>query len=118
MLKEKIIRYFSSVTLAAFVFAGSTLASEKRPATVEDCVCLRRILANEVKISPDRTHVGYLLKAPNLRTNQNDYELLVRDLDNRAGANNGTLIFSSVKELSGLRWLRDGKTIALLENRR
>jgi dipeptidyl aminopeptidase/acylaminoacyl peptidase len=118
MLKEKLIRLFAFVTLGAFVLAGSTMASGKRPATVEDCVCVRRIVSDEVKISPDRKHVGYLLKAPNLRTNQNDYELWVRDLHNWAGVDNGKLVFSSAKELSGLRWLSDGKKIALLENRR
>ncbi len=86
--------------------------------TVGDCVCVRRIVSNEVQISPDGTHVSYLLKAPNLRTNRNDYELWIRDLNDRTGVSNGTLVFSSVEELSGLRWLRDGRRMALLENRR
>ncbi len=117
-MKREFARQLVLVALGASIFVGSTIALGKRPATVEDCVCVRRIVSDEVKISPDGTHVGYLLKAPNPRTNRNDYELRVRDLNDRSGVDNGRLVFSSTEELSGLRWLRDGQKIALLERRR
>jgi len=117
-LKRQFFILFIFVDVATLALVGSTRASEKRPVTVEDCVCVRRIISDEVRVSPDRTHIGFLVKAPNLRTNQNDYQLRVRELDDRSEARNGRLVFSSTGELSGLRWLSDGKRIALLENRR
>jgi len=105
------------VALGICVPPGPAIASEKRPVTVEDCVCVRRIIPDEVKVSPDRKQVAFLVKAPNLTTNKNEYQLRLRNLENLHGIDNGKLILSSTEELSGVRWLKDGKRIALLENR-
>jgi hypothetical protein len=43
----------------------------KRPLRVEDCVCLKRI--TDLKLSPDGMKVAFVVKTPNLRTNENDY---------------------------------------------
>lgn len=47
--------------------------AQNRPATVADCVSLKRVLwEREVQISPECRQVAYVLKAPNVVTNQND----------------------------------------------
>jgi dipeptidyl aminopeptidase/acylaminoacyl peptidase len=106
-----------SMKIWLFIFLvspGIVRAGGKKPITVEDCVCLKRIIPEEVQVSPDLKLVAYLLKAPNLETNTNAYQLWVRDLRRTTRRENGDFVFQSTDQLSGLHWLADGERIALL----
>ena len=116
-----------SVVLAfLLVLVGSCLASagEKRPVTVEDCVCTRRIVGKELALSPTGTHVAYIVQAPDVKTNRNNYQLLVRDLRQTTKRENGRLMLQRAatakfpnpweKGLSGLQWLAGGTRVAVL----
>lgn len=80
---------------------------------MEDCVRTRRLAAGELAVSPDGGRVAYVLKAPDPVTNQNDYELFVRDLGGTNVRSNGRLLLRS-DLLSGIRWLADSQTLAIL----
>ncbi len=99
--------------VAVVTLSVGLAAIDKTPVTVEDCVGLRSIVADEVRTSPDGTSVAYITKAPNLRTDQNDFGVWVRGLNDRTHTE-GRLVFSSTKALSGLAWLRGSKKLALL----
>jgi dipeptidyl aminopeptidase/acylaminoacyl peptidase len=96
------------------ILSISMLAQEKKSVTVEDCVGVQRIAWGEAKISPDGKQIAYLIKAPNLKTNQNDYQLWVRGVSDSSQLESGRLVFSSTEDLSGLTWLTDRKRIAVL----
>ena len=97
------------------VLVGSCFASaaEKRPVTVEDCVCTRRIVNREIALSPTGLHVAYVIKAPDVKTNKNNYQLLVRDLRQTTKRKNGRMLFQA-EFLAGIRWLPEGRQITVL----
>ncbi len=91
------------------------MGEEKRAVAVRDCISVKKVVwQKEVRISPNGRRVAYVLKAPNLITNQNDYQLLVRDLNHTAERESGSLVFHSQDLLSGLGWLADGKRVVLI----
>jgi dipeptidyl aminopeptidase/acylaminoacyl peptidase len=89
------------------------LSTAKRAMTVEDSVRTRRIVGGEVEISPDGKRLAYVVKAPNLLTNKNDFILYVRQLDHVVVRDNGRALFRA-DTLRRLRWLRDSRHIAVL----
>jgi dipeptidyl aminopeptidase/acylaminoacyl peptidase len=91
-------------------------AEQKRPITVEDCVRTRRIVEQEIQISPDGSQVAYVVKAPDLVENRNNYQLFVRNVDHTDSRDNGRLLMTA-DELSKVRWLRSGK-IAIRADRK
>ena len=94
----------------------STIASagqQKRAITVEDCVRTRRPVPGEVALSPDGMQIAYIVKAPNLNTNRNEYRVYVRRIKSGKKRDNGSLLFMS-NDVSGLRWLSDSSRIAFL----
>lgn len=106
--------------LGVIVAAGSVgQAQAKRPVTPRDCVSVRDLLPDNVtwrsalKISPDGRQVAYLVKSPNLATNQNDIELYVRRFPSDPG-NAGKPIL--VGDLSLLQWLADARHLTVLMN--
>jgi dipeptidyl aminopeptidase/acylaminoacyl peptidase len=104
--------------LAGTVAAVSALSAEpKRPVTASDCVSVRDLSHDDVawrstiKISPDGSQVAYLLKSPNLKTNENQIQLYVRKLPS-SPRDAGRPI--RVGDISALQWLADGKHLAFL----
>ncbi len=93
------------------VFTSS--AAEKRPLTVQDCVCLHKIVEGDVKVSPSGKEVAYIIAAPDATTNKNNYELWVRELHGGPSRRNGRLI-ARADEAGGLTWLADSRRITLL----
>ena len=91
-------------------------ATGKRPITEEDCVRTRRIVEQEVRLSPRGTMVAYIVKAPDLTGNRNHYRLYVRDLAKTGKRENGRLLLDADK-LSDLRWLNSGKIAVRVEER-
>ena len=92
-------------------------AADKRPLTVEDAVSTRRIavgiIRNEVVLSPNGLEVAYIVKAPDIQKNSNNYELYVRDVTQTARPGNGRLLFHS-DHLAGIQWLGNGKQVGII----
>ena len=84
---------------------------------MEDCVRTRRPVPGEVTLSPDGLHIAYIVKAPNLTTNRNNYRVYIRDIKTRNVRDNGSLVFVS-DDVSGVRWLSDSSRIAFLTRSR
>src|SRR5438552_3335148 len=93
-------------------------AADKPPATVEDCVRVRQPITpgnapNDIAMSPSGQYVAYVLKVSDFKTNANQYQLRLRDLNRVAEREHGSLLFQA-NELSGATWLADGRHLALL----
>jgi Prolyl oligopeptidase family len=94
----------------------SELAESKRPITVEDCVRTRRILGGEIEISPDGESVAYVVKAPNVEDNKNEYLVYLRDLSQTEGRENGRLLADTEYPPLGLTWTyRNEKPVILYQ---
>jgi len=102
-----------SLLLTPFV---GLAAGGMRPITAEDCVRTRRIMEQEVRISPDGTMVAYVVKAPDLARNRNDYRLYARKLTQTDNRDTGRLLLGA-DHLSGIRWLSSGKIAVRVERR-
>jgi dipeptidyl aminopeptidase/acylaminoacyl peptidase len=92
-------------------------AQVKRAITPNDCVTVRSILLNDsyvssIQISPDRSHVAYLVKAPNPATNQNDIELYIMRVSGDS-PEHSTLLLSG-KGISQLHWTGDSRRLNML----
>ena len=88
-------------------------AAEKRSLTVEDCICLHRIVDDGVKVSRSGGTVAYIITAPDTATNKNNYELWVRELKDQGVRENGRLLLRA-DEAAGLTWLDDDRNIGVL----
>ena len=110
MLKSCTRRIMSVFSLA-MVFSIRAGASQERLITVQDCVRTRRIVDQEVQISPDGSRVAYVVKAPDIASNRNDYRLYVRDLAQLGKRENGQLLVHA-DLISGIRWISEEKIIA------
>jgi dipeptidyl aminopeptidase/acylaminoacyl peptidase len=102
------------LALVVSLVAGQIDAGASRPITVEDCVRTRRIVYREVRISPDGSEVAYVVKAPNLATNRNDYQLYVRDLQATGIRENGRMLLQADR-ISAVRWVGSGRLMALAQ---
>ena len=98
--------------------ASSGLAGQpKRPITPADCVTVRYLLGasndepRSILVSPDGRRVAYLVKSPNLKTNENDIELYVRRIASTTSATEQPV---AVGNLSRLQWLGDSKHVTVL----
>lgn len=86
-----------------------------RPVTPADCVQVRYIVDGSITFSPDGTRVAYLVKAPNLATNENDLLLYVRRTEDSPQSNPSPMLTTNGE--SAVRWLGDGMHLALLLKR-
>ena len=102
------------LALVVTLVSGPINALALRPITVEDCVRTRRIVYPEVRLSRDGSEVAYVVKAPNLATNHNDYQLYVRDLHAPNTRQNGRMVLQADR-ISGIRWLDSGRLMVLAE---
>jgi hypothetical protein len=73
-------------------------------------VSTRRVMDQEVRLSPDGSRVAYVVKAPNVFTNANDYQLYVRDVTTVGPRKQGRLLLQADR-ISGVRWLDRKKLI-------
>ena len=100
--------------MAVAASAGAEQAT--RPVTASDCVKVHYLYrdygAPSITVNPQGTYAAYLVKAPNLDTNQNDIELYVRALP--GGQNETSRRLSTDVAFSQMHWLRDGRHLALL----
>jgi dipeptidyl aminopeptidase/acylaminoacyl peptidase len=111
-------KYFVACVLATMAISGPCVpgsqAPDKRSITVEDCVGTRRIMPGEVQISTDGGALAYVVKSPDVRTNQNNYILYVRSLRKLEPRENGRRILEAEK-IAGIRWLDKGRLVARVE---
>ncbi len=104
--------------LGVAVLAGSpSSAQEKRGITPCDCVTVRDLQHDDstwrstIKISPDGSRIAYPVKSPNLKTNENDIELYVRNLPSDPNHSGRPVL---VGDISAMRWMADGKHLTML----
>ena len=101
------------VATVVWCCSAASAGQPMRAITVEDCVRTRRPVPGEVALSPNGKRIAYIVKAPNLATNRNDYRVYVREIKSGNKRNNGSLLFVA-NDVSGLTWLSDSSHIALL----
>src|SRR5258708_14975677 len=108
-------RMLSSIYLAIWLVPCNSIDAEnhRRPITVEDCVRTRRIVMEEVKLSPGGDQLAYLVKAPDVTRNANVFQLYVRDLRGQQDRNNGRMLFAA-ESVRGVRWSADSKGVLFL----
>ena len=110
VLASLILSLSPSITLVA----AQTTTREPRVITVEDCVQTRRVVEEEAQISSDGSRIAYVLKAPDVSTNRNKYQLYLRDLKPTQRRDNGQLLLRA-DGISGLRWLGTRQLIARVD---
>ena len=94
----------------ALVLGGRCGAGQMRPITAEDCVSTRRVIDQEVRLSPDGSRLAYVVKGPNVSTNANDHQLYIRDVATTDIRAEGRLLVQSDR-ISGVRWLGTNKLV-------
>jgi dipeptidyl aminopeptidase/acylaminoacyl peptidase len=99
----------ATMLVAAPVYSSS-------PVTPRDCATVRYVLRDvprhSIQLNPQGTYVAYLVKSPNLATNQNDIELFVHRLE--AGHAIPSRELLSSPDTSSMQWEADGRHIAVL----
>jgi len=103
----------------AMALGASTalMAQTKRPITPADCVTVRYLLGasndepRSILVSPDGKRVAYLVKSPNLKTNENDIELYVKEIASTISPSEKPV---AIGRLSRLQWLTDSRHLTVL----
>jgi len=103
--------------LSAFIATTASIAAqERRAVTAPDCVTVQYLLRDSLRptlqVNPKGNRVAYLVKSPNLQTNQNDIKLYVGTLD--SGEESAPHLVLTSEETSSLQWEKDGRHIVLL----
>jgi dipeptidyl aminopeptidase/acylaminoacyl peptidase len=110
------MKRFNSIVLSLLVVVLPSFAQVKRPVTPLDCVRTRYLLNEDgvtaIKINSPGSRVAYLVKSPNLGTNDNDVALYVASL--QSGSPIPIKLVAESPQLSHLTWLEDGKHIAAM----
>jgi dipeptidyl aminopeptidase/acylaminoacyl peptidase len=88
----------------------------KRAIQPSDCVTMRTLPAlsssgSPIAINEDGSRIAYLVKTPNLTTNENDIELHLKEYPDTSGGRGKLLIKG---DLSEIQWLGDGVNLMLL----
>lgn len=110
-------RLVVSTVMAVLTTVSSAGAEQRRLITVEDCVKTKRILmdafgqSSPVQLSPDGSHVAYVVKSPNVVTNRNNYQVYVRDLNHFERRDNGRLTLQADR-ISGIKWISSNQLVA------
>lgn len=96
---------------------ATCMLGQTRPlVTARDCVQTRYLLNENgepnLKINGQGTRIAYLVKAPNLESNDNEIELYVRSLS--GDVHQTTRLITVSPKLSNLKWLADGRHIAVM----
>lgn len=87
--------------------------AQQRVVTVDDCVSIRRVVDGPL-LSPSGKEVAFVVKNPDVGTNQNQYELRVKRTTPGVGSVNGRVILRSSGGISKVQWLGDGVHLAAL----
>src|SRR6267154_411593 len=95
------VRSVGLVLLLIAVSADAFAQESKRPMTVEDAVGTLRVFEGQVDISPDGSFGAYVVRAPNVNTNKDEYRIYVRSLDQVDRRDNGRLVMESDSPIRG-----------------
>ena len=92
-------------------------AQVKRPVTARDCVTVRYLVTENsgqqsIRLNPQSTRVAYLVKSPDLASNENNVDLYVKNVG--GSASEGPRLLLAGASVSGLQWLADGKHLVVL----
>ena len=104
--------------IAFLVCASSKLAlasSSDRPISVPDCVRTRRVYRAQVRLSPDGNEVAYVVKAPNIERNKNEFEVHLNAVSLPGTRSNGRLLYRSDDPIDGLKWTRHPERLVFLQ---
>jgi dipeptidyl aminopeptidase/acylaminoacyl peptidase len=101
-----------SLGVCLFLICGllSVLPGQTVGVSPSDCVRVRYITG--LWMSPSGKQVAYLVKAPDIERNRNEYQLFVRDVGDRT-LSTGRLVLTATA-ISKAKWLNDDRRIALL----
>ncbi len=120
MFRAGIYRLPSWLPVSVLLF-GVRLASAhaQRPIEARDCVTVRYLAVDNsgqraILMNPQGTRVVYLVKVPDLRINENLFELFAADLND--GGKPRLLLTG--RELGQLQWLQDGVHLEFLYRNR
>jgi hypothetical protein len=69
----------------------------------------------QVQLSPDGTEVAYVVKAPDIEKNKNEFQVYLRAVAPDATRSNGRLLYESESSIDGLRWTRNPAKIVFFE---
>ncbi len=110
--------YTKAIALRMVVLSSmAVLAQDKKPVTPLDCVNVKYIYddaasyVSGVQINPQENRVAYLVKAPNLATNENDIQLYVAGITSPHYA--PKLLLTGTPLLQ-MQWLEDGDHLTFL----
>ncbi len=104
------------LVVATFVVLVSSLPSARqlRPVTVDDLMQLRSVF--DVRVSPDGTHVAYVVSTPSLATNAQDAQVFLVSTKGGSSRRVGSdvRVFAPALPAARLRWLPDGTHVSFL----
>lgn len=107
---------FSAIALQVCLSSKLVLASSpERAISVADCVRTRRVHRAQVQLSPEGNEVAYIVKAPNIERNKNEFELYLRPVSLAGKRSNGRLLYRSDNPIDGLRWTRHPAKLVFVE---
>jgi dipeptidyl aminopeptidase/acylaminoacyl peptidase len=113
------IRNYLFVCLLSICAVRGYASSQKQPLTVKEAVGTRRLATDgihgEVAISPDETQVAYIVKAPDIQRDSNNYELYVQRVGQDIKIGNGRLLLHA-DHLSGLQWLENSREVGVISS--
>jgi len=75
------------------------------------------VYGGQVELSPAGKEVAYIVKAPNIGKNKNEFELYLRTLTATGRRSTGRLLYKSDMPLDGLKWIRHPAQLVFLEQR-
>jgi hypothetical protein len=91
--------------------------ARRRPLQIEDCVETRRLIVDprnrSMAISPDGSRVAFVVKAPSIVENSNEYTLFVKRVSDILGPTSGKVL-ARIDKISDVAWLGDNKTLIFL----
>jgi dipeptidyl aminopeptidase/acylaminoacyl peptidase len=103
------------LVIAAFSLCMVVHAEERRSIQPSDCVTVRYLKDDSphasIQVTPQGTRFAFLVKTPNLQTNNNDISLYVRPMSKEPDET-GPLITG--EGISSLQWLADGRHVTFL----
>src|SRR6266702_2596718 len=108
--------YLNMIACALTVgLSGAAPAQLKRPIAPSDCVTVHYLKDDyphsSIQVNPQGTLFAYVVKSPNLQTNQNDISLYVRPMSGDSATGLPALTAAGI---SSLQWLADGRHIVFL----
>jgi dipeptidyl aminopeptidase/acylaminoacyl peptidase len=112
-----VIRKSLRSTAICAVIISVAFGEEKRAITPSDCITVRYLekdwsQRSAIQINPQDTLFAYLVRSPNIATNENEIALYVEKLSPDSETSVKPLVVSS--DISAMQWLSDGTRLAVL----